>query len=240
MPFLTEGKRKKEEDKFERANETLTSSDVTQNIHMETRRAARLDATSHTYWTILTSSWLGMMPNFSRTSLVFLSSISTVSLKSRERQVYIYALCASSFASSGELERTYCSMYDTRSVVRVPGVRRLCGTFSPTNKSPSLVNLASITRTTSPRYLPAMYFSNLRKEVTMRRTFSRRNRESCPRSYSSTASISRVESYIYGRASLYRELACAIAVNTKFYLLVSLFLARKMQQKFARQCTKQS
>lgn len=70
------------------------------------------------------------------------------------------------YGLSDRLE-TYCSICDTRSVVRLSGIKMPFSTVSPTNKSPSLINLTSITRTTSPRYLPAMYFSNLKKEVIM-------------------------------------------------------------------------
>jgi len=115
------------------------------------------------------------MPNFPRTSFVFLSPPSTESLKSRSTINRHYMREFFRIKRSINSKQTHCSMCDTRSVVRLPGVRRLCSAFSPTNKSLSLVNLASITRTTSPRYLPAMYFSNLRKEVTMRKIFSHMN-----------------------------------------------------------------
>lgn len=138
------------------------------NVHIDTNRAARLEATSHTYWTTLISSSSGIMPNFLRTSLVLLLSPSTESLESQNDK---HVTRHKSLRIKRLEIKTYCSMCDTKSVVREPGVKSLCSAVSPTNKSPSLVNFASITRTTSPRYLPAMYFSNLKKEAIMIQRF---------------------------------------------------------------------
>lgn len=135
------------------------------NVHIDTKRAARLEATSHTYWTILTSSSSGTIPNFSRTLFVLLSPLSTESLDNISWNCkFVTNICR---VNSWNLKFTYCSICDTRSEVRFPAVRRPCSVFSPINTSLSLVNLASITRTISPRYFPAMYFSNLRKKISM-------------------------------------------------------------------------
>jgi hypothetical protein len=62
--------------------------------------------------------------------------------------------------SHSEFVITYCSMSDTKLVVKAPDVRRVSDVVPP-NKTQSSTSFTRITRTISPRYLPLIYFSNL-------------------------------------------------------------------------------
>jgi hypothetical protein len=55
---------------------------------------------------------------------------------------------------------TYCSMSDTKLVVKAPEVRRVSDAVPP-NRTQSSTSFTRTTRTISPRYLPLIYFSNL-------------------------------------------------------------------------------
>ena len=128
-------------------------------LHIETRRAARLEATAQAYWTIFKSSLSGSILNLARTSVVLSSPPSTLSLEKKRNFFFVVVSGYKKFHFS-LFPFTHCSMWDTKSDVNFPGTRR-----SPTscreNRRPSLTNFARIVRTTSPRYFPLMYFSNL-------------------------------------------------------------------------------
>jgi len=76
--------------------------------------------------------------------------------------------------SNSEFVITYCSMRDTKLVVKAPEVRRVPDAVPP-NKTQSSTSFTRITRTISPRYLPLIYFSNLQniqcKNFTHKRNF---------------------------------------------------------------------
>lgn len=65
-----------------------------------------------------------------------------------------------SWCSITDLVTTYCSMSDTKLVVKAPEVRRVSDAV-PLNRTQSSTSFTIITRTISPRYLPLIYFSNL-------------------------------------------------------------------------------
>jgi hypothetical protein len=58
---------------------------------------------------------------------------------------------------------TYCSMSDTKLVGKAPEVRSVSDAVPP-NKTQSSTSFTRITRTISPKYLPLIYFSNLKKK----------------------------------------------------------------------------
>jgi hypothetical protein len=55
---------------------------------------------------------------------------------------------------------TYCSISDTKLVVKAPDVRSASDAVPP-KRIQSSTSFTRITRTISPRYLPLIYFSNL-------------------------------------------------------------------------------